>query len=113
MNSNDQIIKIIDDKRKEKGYSLAQLAKKTGLAKSSLSRYFNKSREFPVNKADVFAKALGLSTNEILGIEEKTTTPTADLADDDVLFTYQGKEIPKSDMNYVRELLKRFDDSHE
>ena len=38
------------------------------MAKSAISRYFNRTREFPLNRADQFAKALGLETEYLLGV---------------------------------------------
>jgi GTPase involved in cell partitioning and DNA repair len=40
------------------------------MAKSAISRYFNFSREFPLNRADDFARVLGISTEYLLGISE-------------------------------------------
>ena len=78
MRTNDEIINIIIEQTQEKGYSLTELAKLTGMAKSSLSRYFNKSRQFPLNKAEIFAQALNLSTEFLLGVDKTdlTATPT-------------------------------------
>ena len=41
------------------------------MAKSALSRYFNKTREFPLNKIEDFAKALGVSSEYLLGFNEE------------------------------------------
>ena len=38
------------------------------MAKSAISRYFNRTREFPLNRAEQFAKALGLETEYLLGV---------------------------------------------
>lgn len=40
------------------------------MAKSAISRYFNFSREFPLNRADDFARVLGISTEYLLGISK-------------------------------------------
>jgi len=50
--------------------SLSELALKVGMAKSALSRYFNKTREFPLNRVDSFANALGVSAEYLLGLSE-------------------------------------------
>ncbi|HFI0682626.1 TPA: helix-turn-helix domain-containing protein, partial [Streptococcus suis] len=42
----------------EKNINLSELARRVGIAKSSLSRYINKTREFPLNKVSSFAQAL-------------------------------------------------------
>ncbi|MFS7206661.1 LexA family protein [Carnobacterium divergens] len=69
MRTNEEIIEIIDDLRKQKGLSLSELARRVGMAKSALSRYFNKTRQFPLNKVQDFANILGVSTEFILGFE--------------------------------------------
>lgn len=70
MRTNDQVIDYLDELRKNQHVSLNELARRTGLAKSSLSRYFNKTRGFPVNKIDKFEKALYTTPEDILGINE-------------------------------------------
>lgn len=50
--------------------SLSELARQVGMAKSALSRYFNKTREFPINKVEEFAKALGTTSEYILGFDK-------------------------------------------
>ena len=58
MRNNDQVIDYLTELMEKQHISLNELARRTGLAKSSLSRYFNKKRGFPINKVDKFAKAL-------------------------------------------------------
>lgn len=70
MRSNDEIVEIIDLKRKEKELSISELARRVGMAKSALSRYFNRTREFPLNRVEEFAKILGISSEYLLGFEE-------------------------------------------
>ena len=84
MVTNDKVVTYVDDLRKEQKMSINDLAKATGLAKSSLSRYFNKSREFPVNKVHLFAKALHTTSEDILG------------------FNIPSNSIDTSGMHYVR-----------
>lgn len=69
MRTSKEIINLIVNLRTQRKMSLSQLAKLTGIAKSSLSRYENGSRQFPVNKVNQFAKALNVSPEYLLGIE--------------------------------------------
>ncbi|MBM6615591.1 helix-turn-helix domain-containing protein [Desemzia sp. RIT804] len=69
MRTNDEIITLMEELRKEKGFSISELARRTGMAKSAVSRYFNRTREFPLNRVDEFSKALGVSSEYILGID--------------------------------------------
>lgn len=73
MRSNDEIISLIDSLREEHGLSISELARRVGMAKSALSRYFNKTREFPLNRVEDFSKVLGVSSEYILGFEETDT----------------------------------------
>ncbi|MGM0209076.1 hypothetical protein IGI96_003600 [Enterococcus sp. DIV0421] len=70
MRSNKEIVQIIDAKRIEKKMSISELARDVGMAKSAVSRYFNYTREFPLNRIEDFANALGLSSKQILGFSD-------------------------------------------
>src|SRR5699024_8207339 len=67
MRSNDEIIAVLTDLKDRQGISISELARNVGMAKSALSRYFNRTREFPLNKVDDFAKVLHTSPEYILG----------------------------------------------
>lgn len=70
MRSNDEIVKILEERTKEKGLSISELARRVGMAKSAISRYFNRTREFPLNKLEDFTKVLDLSPEYVLGLDE-------------------------------------------
>ena len=70
MRTNNEIINLILDRINEKNMSMSELARQVGIAKSSLSRYFNRTREFPLNRADDFAKVLGITPEYLLGIQK-------------------------------------------
>lgn len=69
MRSNEEIIDLLDQLKNEKQISISELARRTGMAKSAVSRYFNKTREFPLNRVDDFAKALNVKPEYILGLD--------------------------------------------
>ena len=50
MRNNDEIIDILNKLKEEKGLSLSELARRVNMAKSALSRYFNKTRQEVVYK---------------------------------------------------------------
>ena len=124
MRNNDEIVAYVDNLRKSQNMSINELARTTGLAKSSLSRYFNKTRDFPVNKVHLFAQALHTTSEDILGFDASSTETQsnrsqnkdksdhnqADLDDDDTIFTFQGRPIPPEDLKIIRRLLKSDDD---
>ncbi len=76
MRSNDEIIDLLNSIRIDKQVSISELARRVGMAKSAISRYFNKTREFPLNRVEDFARALGVSSEFILGFEEKQQPST-------------------------------------
>lgn len=69
MRTNAEIVDLIIDLYNQKGWSLSEFARRLQLPKSSLSRYFNKSRQFPINKVHIFAEVLGVSSEHLLGIK--------------------------------------------
>lgn len=76
MRTNKEIIHILKTEKDAQGMSISELARRVGMAKSAISRYFNGSREFPLNRAKDFANALGVSTDYLLGLESTPTQPT-------------------------------------
>lgn len=68
MRSNKEIIELIKQLMNQKNLTLSELARRTGIAKSTLSRYLNGSREFPLNLAEAFAGALDTTTEYLLGV---------------------------------------------
>ena len=69
MRTNSEIVDIIIDLCDQKGWSLSEFARKLDLPKSSISRYFNKSRQLPINKINLFSDVLGVSPEYLLGIQ--------------------------------------------
>lgn len=68
MRTNQEIISILKDRTNEKNISMSELARQVDMAKSAISRYFNGTREFPLNRVNDFAKVLGLTPEYILGV---------------------------------------------
>ncbi|MCD8798649.1 helix-turn-helix domain-containing protein [Mammaliicoccus sciuri] len=71
MRENKEIVAIIKSLMNDRNLSLSELARRTGMAKSTISRYLNESREFPLNKADDFARVLKVTPEYLLGFEEE------------------------------------------
>jgi len=70
MRTNDEIVDLIIALKDGKGWSLSELARRVGFAKSGISRYFNKTREFPLNKVEVFARVFNVTPEYILGFNQ-------------------------------------------
>lgn len=69
MRSSNEIIKIIKNLRENKKMSLEELSKRVGIAKSTLSRYENGQRDFPINDIGKYAMVLEVSVEHLLGID--------------------------------------------
>ncbi|GAA3014851.1 LexA family protein [Tetragenococcus solitarius] len=67
MKTNDEIMDIFDQLKKEKHLSISEIARRVGMAKSAVSKYFNRTRNFPLNRIEDFARAMDVSPEYILG----------------------------------------------
>ncbi|MFR3683915.1 MAG: helix-turn-helix domain-containing protein [Enterococcus sp.] len=74
MRSNDEIINLLNTLKEQQNLSISEIARRVGMAKSAVSRYFNKTREFPLNRAESFANAFGISQEYLLGLDSKNFT---------------------------------------
>lgn len=89
MRTNAEIIDLITELMNEKGFTSNELARKVGASKSTISRYLNKSRQFPVNKVDDYAKVFNVTSEYILGFDEDSFE--VDLGTTTHKVTYYGK----------------------
>ena len=71
MRRNEEIVEIIIDRMVQMNLSMSELARRVGTAKSALSRYLNKEREFPLNKVNEYANALNITPEYILGFDKE------------------------------------------
>ena len=79
MKNNDQIIEYLCEMLDNRHMSMSELARRVGMSKSTISRYFNKKQGFPLNKVDKFASALGTTPEEVLGVEPIDLVPVSRL----------------------------------
>ncbi len=109
MRTNDEIIELIKELSAKKNISLSELARQTNMAKSGISRYFNKTRTFPLNRADAFAKALGVTPEFLLGVKPVKKEP--DLSGLDLrelaksAKTFDGKPLNEEDIKAIENIL--------
>lgn len=94
--------------REEKGWSKTYVAKELGL--SSMQTYANYEygrREPDFEMLTKIANLFNVSTDYLLnGNDNKADNgKTADLTDDDVIFTYQGKPLTEEDKELIRRLM--------
>lgn len=103
MRSNDEIISLIQESIDEKGLSMSELARRVGIAKSTMSRYFNKTREFPLNRVDDFARVLNVTPEYLLGIQKERDVDQAK-----IISIYNKLEQPRQEkvLDFAKEQLE-------
>ena len=72
MKNNKEVVEMVKQLTKEQNMSMSELARRVGIAKSAISRYFNGTRELPLNRIEDFAKALHTTSHILLGVEPET-----------------------------------------
>lgn len=75
MKSNEEVIKYLNELRKQQKMSISELARKVDMSKSTVSQYFNGKLQFPLNRAHDFARALGVTTDDLLGLDLSKVNP--------------------------------------
>ena len=101
MKTNTEIVDLIKSLYIEKDMSMSELARQVDMAKSALSRYFSKVRQFPLNRIPAFAKALNVEPEFLLGIDNTTTASTLTSIYEQLEPTRQVKVV-----DYAKEQLK-------
>ncbi|PLA90516.1 helix-turn-helix domain-containing protein [Ligilactobacillus salivarius] len=98
----------ISELRKQAGMSQFQLAKVLDIATSTLGMYETGKREPSLKVMNRIANYFNVTTDYLLGRPEKKDddTKTADIEDDDVIFTYEGRRIPKEDLELIRRIMR-------
>jgi len=97
MRTNDEIVNLIKELTDNRGYSISELARRVDMAKSAVSRYFNRTCEFPLNRVNEFASALGVTPEYILGLSQ----------DDDIVSIYNQLDTNRRNnvVDYARKQL--------
>ncbi|HEP7263382.1 TPA: helix-turn-helix transcriptional regulator [Streptococcus pyogenes] len=108
MRTNDEIIDLMDNIRKEKRISISELSRKVGMSKSGVSLYFNKARKFPLDRANLFAKALGTTPEHIIGVTPKNSpTQTIDLSNlRERVVMFDDKPLSDDDVEKIEAIIK-------
>ena len=69
MRTNNEIVSAIKKILSEKGMSLRELGRQSGISRSALSNYFNNTRELPIKKINDIAAVLGTTSENLLGFQ--------------------------------------------
>lgn len=115
MRNNEEIISLIKSYLDNSSMSMSELATKAGVSKSTLSRYLSGSRVFPLNKADDFASALGLTTEQFLNVTPSPTETASNDIDDIIAnaMMFDGKPLTDSDKRAIRGIIAGYMSSKE
>lgn len=94
--------------REARGWSKTYVANHLGLKNmQTYANYEYGRREPDLETTSKIAELFGVSVDFLLGHPEKNdNNNTADLADDDTIFTFEGKPIPEQDLEYMKRLLR-------
>ena len=104
MEQNNLAIRIVD-LREKIGMTQTDLAKKMGFDKSTMSKVENGTRKVSSDELRKLSKIFDVSADYLLGSGNKPSKKTADLADKETIFTFEGKEIPPEDLEYMKRIL--------
>lgn len=95
----------IKDLANQRHQSIAEVERHLAFGNGTIAKW--DSRSPSSEKLQKVADYFDVSTDYLLG----RTVPdedrnTADLADDDTIFTFEGKPIPEQDLEYMKRLLR-------
>jgi repressor LexA len=80
LKTNEEVMKYLDELRNQQHMSISELARKVGMSKSTVSQYFNGKLQFPLNRAHDFARVLGTTTDDLLGIDMSNMMPVRNIS---------------------------------
>lgn len=98
----------IRDLRKLKKMSQSELAKVVGVSQTTVTAWETGKAEPSSSAISSLADYFNVTTDYLLGRPEKKDddAKTADIEDDDVIFTYEGRQIPKEDLELIRRIMR-------
>ncbi|KAB1962474.1 helix-turn-helix transcriptional regulator [Limosilactobacillus fermentum] len=106
MNSEEILRKNVTRLREQRGWSIQELASRLNIDRTYLSKSESGKRSFKVSEVNRLAELFGVSVDYLLGRPEKNdNNNTADLADDDTIFTYKGQPLSDDDKEIIRRLM--------
>lgn len=92
--------------REDKGWNKTYTAKQIGLKSMQTYANWEYGRTEPdFEMLSKIANVFNVSTDYLLNGKE-SDNKTADLADKDTVFTYEGRQIPPEDLEYMKRLLR-------
>lgn len=93
--------------RRQRGWTQAQLADKLNVSTQTVSNWETGLKSPRMGAIEKMATLFNVNESQIISAyPTASTVKTADLADDDVIFTYEGKKIPPEDLEYMKRILR-------
>lgn len=104
MRNSKEIIDYLNEVRKQQNISITELSRRVGMAKSGVSRYFNHTREFPINRVPEFAKALHVKPEDVLGVEKfnKDNVKPKNIAEEKMLVAFRKQTAGMSEDDQIK-----------
>lgn len=97
----------IKELRKQKHLTQKDLAKLMHVSQQTIGAWETERAIPGSDTLALLANLFNVSTDYLLGRDPKEKDlKTADLADDDTIFTFEGKPIPEQDLEYMKRLLR-------
>lgn len=96
----------IRDLRKEKRVSQTELAKIVGVSQTTVTAWETGKAEPSSSAVSNLADYFNVTTDYLLGRpEKKKEKQNVELTDDDIIMTYQGKELSEEDREIIKRLI--------
>lgn len=95
----------IRDLRKEKKMSQSELAKMLAVSQTTVTAWETGKAEPSSSAITSLADYFDVTTDYLLGRPDKKEKKSVELSDDDVIMTYQGKELSNEDKEIIRRLM--------
>lgn len=93
--------------RNDKHYTQKELADLLNVKPTTVSGWELGRNTPSIEMIKKLASIFGVSFDNMAGVSDNNNKlKTADLADKDTVFTYEGREIPPEDLEYMKRLLR-------
>lgn len=110
VNSDLLLRERIVNLREEKDWTQAELARRVDIDKTVLNKIEKGLRKVTTTETNSFANIFNVSTDYLLGRTENRSITNHDgqfdIADDNVLMTYQGKPLSKEDRDMMLRIMR-------
>lgn len=91
--------------RQQRGWTQPQLADKLSVSKQTISNWETGLKVPRMGSLQKLADLFDVKIGEITNASIDKSPRTADLADNDVIFTYEGKPLSEEDKELIRRLM--------